>query len=102
MYAKQPEMAERRTASAAVTFREKEFILGMLWPRTTGGARTAKVVLGLTDLGFVSVKAGCLKNYAVSGGPAQRSPSDRPRAGPDHSGNVIRVPRGWLEVPGMS
>ena len=29
------EMADRRTASAAVTFREKEFVLGMLRPSTT-------------------------------------------------------------------
>ena len=50
------EMADRRTASAAVTYRGKEFVLGMLRLSTTGGARTAlKAVLGLTGLGFVSV-----------------------------------------------
>ena len=49
------EMADRRTASAAVTFRGKEFVLGMLRLSTTGGARTAlKAVLGLTGLVFVS------------------------------------------------
>ena len=31
------EMADRRTASAAVTFREKEFVLGMLRQSTTRG-----------------------------------------------------------------
>ena len=31
------EMADRRTASAAVTFREKEFVLGMLRQSTTWG-----------------------------------------------------------------
>ena len=30
-------MADRRTASAAVTFREKEFVLGMLRQSTTRG-----------------------------------------------------------------
>ena len=33
------EMADRRTASAAVTFREKEFVLGMLRPSTTDRSR---------------------------------------------------------------
>ena len=31
------EMADRRTASAAVSFREKEFVLGMLRPSTAWG-----------------------------------------------------------------
>ena len=36
------EMADRRTASAAVTFRYKEFVLGMLQPSTIwAGARSA-------------------------------------------------------------
>lgn len=35
------EMADRRTAGAAATFREREFVLGMLRPSTTGARRTA-------------------------------------------------------------
>ena len=48
------EMADRRTASAAVTFRGKEFVLGSCCGSAPLGARTAlKAVLGLTGLVFV-------------------------------------------------
>jgi hypothetical protein len=54
-------MADRRTASAAVAFREKEFVLGMLRQSTTWG-RENRVESGAGPnqprRGFVSVKAG--------------------------------------------
>ena len=63
------ETADRRTASAAVTLREKEFVLGMLRSSTTWGGRENRVESSAGPnqprRGFVSVKPGCLKNFAV-------------------------------------
>ena len=51
------EMADPRTASATVKFRDKEFGLGVLQPSTRAGARTAlKAGAGLTSLDGASYR----------------------------------------------
>ena len=56
-------MADRRTASAAVTFREKEFVLGMLRqsttvgnPRGEMGVKDVKSLVGRGDRGSFSAR----------------------------------------------
>ena len=48
-------MADRRTASAAVTFREKEFVLGMLRQSTTVGNPRGE--MGVKDVNLLSAAA---------------------------------------------
>ena len=55
------EMADRRTAGAAVTFRETEFVVGMLRQSTTWGRENrveSSAGPNQPRRGFVSVKAG--------------------------------------------